>query len=101
MVSFVVVITGGTTFPSGFNRRYAVAEALTGHLLYFSGSALCFQGEDGSPETMFRGSQLGLNKGIMGWGSTNHGKMPYCAKLEKPDGAIRDGLTPLVLRLFR
>ena len=27
----MVVILGGTTFPSGFMIRYAVAEALTGH----------------------------------------------------------------------
>ena len=40
----------------------------TSGLLYFSRSALCFQGEHGSPETMSRRS---LNKGMIGQGSTN------------------------------
>ena len=34
----------------------------------FSKSAIFVQGEHGSPETMFRGSQ---DKGILRWGSTN------------------------------
>ena len=40
------------------------------NLSYLSRSALCFEGENGSPKIMFRGSQL-ANKGTIGWRNTN------------------------------